>query len=185
MKVKLFDRILFALLLIITLGISLLLMALAIRLFPLADLQSILALLYDGIPNALILGISGLLLLVVTLKLIFSGEKKPEEPTSTLVHSGELGAAFITLSAIDAMIQKHCRADNRIRNVVSVVRSVRDGGVTISVRLSLLPETEIPSLTHELQVSLKEYIEKHAGIIVREVGILIENTSSTPAGRVD
>jgi len=185
MKVKLFDKILLALLLIIALGISLLLVALAIRFFPLVNLQDILALLYEGVPNALILGGSGLALLAITLKLMFSGEKKHQEPTSTLVHTGELGAAFITLSAIDAMIQKHCRANSKIRDVVSMVRASRDSGVTISVRLSLLPETEIPLLTQELQLSLKEYIEKHAGINVREIGILIENASSTPTGRVD
>ncbi|MEL7602331.1 MAG: Asp23/Gls24 family envelope stress response protein, partial [Bacillota bacterium] len=83
------------------------------------------------------------------------------------------------------MVQKHCRANNRIRNVISNVRAVRDGGVTISVRLALMPDTDIPELTAELQKTLKEYVEKHSGINVREVGILVEDTSSSPRSRVD
>lgn len=186
MKVKLFDRILLALLLIVTIALSLLLILLAVRILPVANIQGFVALLYTGNTNAIILGASGLVLFIVSLKLMFAGGQKKEiQPTSTLVQATELGAAFITISAIDSMVQKHCRSNNRIRNVISAVHAVRDGGITVSVRLALMPDTDIPALTLELQKSLKEYVEKHSGINVREVGILIEDTASSPKSRVD
>ncbi len=186
MKAKLFDRILLALLLIVTTALSLLAIVLAARVLPLENIQYFSAMMYEGVNNAIILAGSGLVLFIVSVRLMFAGSKKKEVlPTSTLVQATELGAAFITISAIDSMVQKHCRANNRIRNVISNVRPVRDGGVTISVRLALMPDTDIPVLTAELQKSLKEYVEKNSGINVREVGILVEDTSSNPRSRVD
>lgn len=187
MKAKLFDRILLALLLIVTLVLSLLLIALAARVIPLVNLQAFLDVLYTGANNAIILAASGLVLFLITVRLMFagSGSKKEVQPTSTLVQATELGATFITLTAIDSMVQKHCRANNRIRNVVSCVRAVREGGVTLSVRLALMPDTDIPTLSAELQKTLKEYVEKHSGINVREIGILIEDTASNPKSRVE
>lgn len=187
MKAKLFDRILLALLLIVTLVLSLLLIALAARVIPAANLKAFVDVLYWGANNAIILASSGLVLFVITVRLMFAGSsgKKEVQPTSTLVQATELGATFITLSAIDSMVQKHCRANNRIRNVVSCVRAVREGGITLSVRLALMPDTDIPTLSAELQKTLKEYVEKNSGINVREIGILVEDTSSNPKSRVE
>ena len=187
MKAKLFDRILLALLLIVTLVLSLVLIALAARVIPLANLKAFLDVLYIGANNAIILAVSGLVVFIITVRLMFagSGSKKELQPTSTLVQATELGATFITLTAIDSMVQKHCRANNRIRNVVSCVRSVREGGVTLSVRLALMPDTDIPALSAELRKTLKEYVEKNSGINVREIGILVEDTSSNPKSRVE
>lgn len=186
MKPKLIDRILLALLLIVTLALSLLLIGLASRVAPLPNLQAFLALLYTGFENQLILGGVGLVILLITLRLMFAGTgRKPEKPTSTLVQATELGATFISLSAIDSMVQKHCRANNRVRNVASQIIPVREGGVTVRVRLALMPDTDIPALCKELQQTLKEYVEKNSGINVREIGILVEDTSNNPKSRVD
>lgn len=189
MKVKLFDRILLALLLFIVLLFSILLIVLSVGLFPLADVQQVIHAIFTTQTYVIILGAVGLVLFLITLRLLFfgngGGEKKEPMPSSTLIKAGELGASFITLSAIDAMVQKHCHANNRIRNTISSVNAVREGGVTISVRLSLMPDTDIPELTSGLQASLKEYIEKYAGINVREIGILVEDTSTNPKSRVD
>lgn len=189
MKQKLFDRIILALLLIIVLLFGLLLIVLAVGVFPLSGMLEFIRQIFINQTYVIVLGVVGLVLAVIALRLLFAGggEKKQiaTQPSSTLIKASEFGAAFITLSAIDSMVQKHCRANNRIRSTISAVNPVKEGGVTISVRLSLMPDTEIPELTAELQQSLKEYIEKYAGITVREVGILVEDTASNPKARVD
>ncbi|MDR1620337.1 MAG: Asp23/Gls24 family envelope stress response protein, partial [Clostridiales bacterium] len=70
-------------------------------------------------------------------------------------------------------------------NTQSAVTAVKDGGVTISIRLSIMPDTDIPELTRELQHSLKEYVERYSGISVLEIGILVEDASANPKSRVD
>lgn len=190
MKAKLFDRILLAIVLLFVLLLGLFLILLSVNIFQLSSVQETLRRILTDQTFVIIVGVSGLVLIIVALRLMFAGSgsarKKTEpQPTSTLIKASELGASFITLSAIDSMVQKHCRANNRIRSTVSTISAVKEGGVTISARLSLMPDTEIPELTEELQRSLKEYIEKYSGITVREIGILIEDTSSNPKGRVE
>ncbi|MEL7603041.1 MAG: hypothetical protein AAGU77_07775, partial [Bacillota bacterium] len=105
MKAKLFDRILLALLLIVTTAISLLLIVLAARVIRLDLIQGFAAQMYQGANNAIILGASGLALLIVSIRLMFAGgQKKEVQPASTLVQATELGAAFISISAIDSMV---------------------------------------------------------------------------------
>lgn len=186
MKAKLIDRILLAILLIIVIVFSLCLILLACRVYPADSISSVIQEVYSSTTVAIIVGACGLVLLIIAIRLMFAGTKRKEpQPTSTLIKSTELGSTFITLSAIDSMVQKHCRNNNRIRSTVSNIRALRDGGIGISVRLALMPDTDIPALTGELQKSLKEYVEGLAGITVREVGVLVEDTSINPKARVD
>ncbi len=155
----------------------------------LENVKSFLDILFGNTVYLTILGVAGAVLLFIALRLMFAGTGKKEkpdvQPVSTLVKASELGSTFISLQALDAMVQKFCRNNNRIRTIASSVRAVRDGGITVSVRLALMPDTDIPELTETLQTSLKQYIEKLSGILVREVGILIEDTSISPKSRVD
>ncbi len=187
MKPKLFDRILLGLLLLITTVLSLGLLVLALRFIPLENVQQLIAAWYPQPIWQLVLISSGFVILLLSLRLMFAGGKKRQDPlpSSTLVQTTDLGAAYISIAAIDAMVQKHCRANNRIRSVNSTVLPVREGGVVLRIRLSLMPDTNIPELSGALQKSLKEYVERLSGISVREVSILVEDTSLNPQSRVD
>lgn len=188
MKPKLFDRILLALLLIVTLALSVGCILLALPVVPPANTKATVDFIYSDPMWQWILGGAGAVLLIITLRLMFAGPKKkaPEPmPTSTLVHTTDLGSAYITISAIDAMVQKHCRANNRVRTVQSTVIPVRDGAVNVRLRLGLMPDTDIPALSEQLQKSLKEYVERLSGITVQEIAILVEDTAVDPKSRVD
>ena len=81
------------------------------------------------------------------------------------------------------MVQRHCRAQARVRDCYSTVRAAEDG-VSIGIRLHVLPDTDAVKLTEELQQSLKTYIESLTGVHVRSTDILVENMNATPAGGV-
>lgn len=191
MKAKLIDRILLAILLLLVIAVSLFLIMIAVQIFPARDVQQVVSNIYANPTNAIIVGAIGLVLFIVALRLMFASAGKKAVasapmPTSTLVKANEIGSTYISLSAIDAMVQKHCRNNNRIRTIESVVRGVAEGGgVAINVRLALMPDTDIPALTDELQQTLKQYVESFSGISVREIGILVEDTSINPKSRVD
>ena len=57
-------------------------------------------------------------------------------------------------------------------------------GVSIGVRLFVLPDTDVVKLTEDLKKSLKEYLEGLTGIRVNSVDVLVESMSATPAGGV-
>lgn len=180
MKLKAFDRILLALLLIVAIVCAFVLFGVASRLIPEFMAVDFVSLFYANLTNALILAAVGLVLLVISIKLVFCGRghKKEVQPAVTLIRQSEIGGSYIALTAIDSMVQKHCRQQTKIRDCSSALRAV-EAGVAISLKLSVLPDTDIVSLTDELQKSLKEYIESLTGVNVSEVSILVESTSAS------
>ena len=74
--------------------------------------------------NRLIMGGIGLVLLIRAFRLFIAmGNRKQEQPaaapraTSALILSGDNGSAFITLAAVDSMVQRHCRANPKVKAV--------------------------------------------------------------------
>lgn len=179
MKLKVFDRILLALLLILAIVVAFVLFGVAANLIPEDMANGFVSLFYLNAQNRLILAGAGLVVLLIALKLVFAGrgEKKEERPVSAMIRQSDIGGTFVSLSAIDSMVQKHCRAQSRIRDCISTIHP-GDNGITIGIRLSVLPDTDIKTLTDELQRSLKEYIEGLTGITVNEIGVLVESAST-------
>lgn len=176
MKPKLFDRILLVLLSLFTLLLALGLFGVALKLIPVDILQYYLEIIYQNPVNSLIVGGVGIILFAVSLRLLFARNRKPAEPkqpTATLVRATEFGSTFISLGALDAMVQKHCRSNGRIRDCVSSITTAGESGVSIGLKLALLPDTNIPELTSNLQKTLKEYIQSNSGIQISEIGIMI------------
>lgn len=187
MKLKVFDRILLALLLIVGIVCAFVLFGVSARIIPEKSALDFVSLFYAGTVNALILAGCGLVLLLVCLKLVFCGRERQEpKAEATVIRQGDIGGTFIALSAIDTMVQKHCRQQSKVRDCSSSLRAVNDG-VAISLKLSVLPDTDVVALTEELQKSLKAYIESLTGVNVTEVSILVESTAAQypTAGRVE
>lgn len=186
MKLKVFDRILLGILLIVAIVASFVLFGMAANVIKENMVASFVGLFYMFRENAMILAGCGLLLLLISIKLLFAGRggKKEIRPASALMKQTDVGGTFISLDALDAMVQKHCRAQARVRDCHTTLHS-SDSGVTIGVRLSVLPDTDVVTLTTDLQRSLKEYVEKLTGIHVGEIGVLIENAAALPAARVE
>jgi uncharacterized alkaline shock family protein YloU len=108
-------------------------------------------------------------------------------PASALIKVTDIGITEIAFSGIDSMVQKHCRTNPRIRECISSIRAI-DGSrdsVSILLRISLMPDSNVPELTSDLQKSLKQYVEDYSGINVIEVRILVESVSINLKARVD
>ena len=185
MKLKVFDRILLGILLIVAILASFVLFAIAANIITEDMANSFIGLFYMFRENALILAGCGLVLLLISIKLLFAGRSKKTEvrPASALMKQTEIGGTFISLEALDTMVQKHCRAQQRVKDCHTTLHS-SETGVTIGIRLCVLPDTDVVTLSSELQTSLKEYIESLTGIQVNEVGILVESAPATAANAV-
>ena len=99
-------------------------------------------------------------------------------PTSTMLKSGDNGTAYMTITAIDSQVQRHCRANAKVKECDSVVVPAGESasGISIKLKLSVAPDTVIPELSANLQQSLKEYIETLCGVSVNAIDILIVPT---------
>ncbi len=191
MKLRFFDRFLLGILLIATILVSFVLFGIAANLIQEDMVTSFVGLFYMFRQNALILAGVGLVLLLISIKLLFAGRSKKSEvrPASALMKQTEFGGTFISLEALDSMVQKHCRAISRVKDVHTTLQS-SETGVTVGIRLCVLPDTDVVTLSSELQKTLKETIEALTGIQVNEIGVLIESaaapaTTTTAVNRVE
>ena len=65
------------------------------------------------------------------------------------------------------MVQRHCRANPKVKECESSVTAIENTAVAIALKLVVSNETVLPEFTKALQDSLKEYIEMYCGITVR------------------
>lgn len=189
MKTKLIDRVLLALVLLVVIALSLFIIAVAMRLVTADSICSAIYALTGDITASIALGSGGIVLLIAAIRLLFFGkggrERKQPKTTSVLVKATEIGSTFISLAALDHMVQKHCRANNRIRECFSAVELSGSDGVRVALTLTLMPDSNIPELSAQLQNTLKEYVEQCSGINVREIYITVAAPPSLPKTRVD
>ena len=169
MKLKFFDRLLLGILLIAAILVSFVFFGIASNLIKEGMVTGFASLFYMNTQNALILAGCGLVILLISIKLLFAGRsgKAEARPASALMRQTEFGGTFISLEALDSMVQKHCRAIARVRDVHTTLHS-SETGVTVGIRLCVLPDTDVVTLTADLQKSLKENIETLTGITVNE-----------------
>lgn len=182
MKLKFFDRLLLGILLIAAILVSFVLFGIAANLIKEDMVNQFVSLFYMFRENALILAGSGLVLLLICIKLLFAGKSKKVEvrPASALMKQTEFGGTYIALEAIDSMVQKHCRAVPRVKDVHTTLQST-ETGITIGIRLCVLADTDVVTLSSDLQKSLKENVETLTGIHVNEIGVLVESAAPVAA----
>jgi len=183
MRMSIVDRILLAVLCICGVAVSVLGALTMLRVIPLQDMIAFSQAVYDNLLYAALVVAAALLVTVICIKLLFSGAA-PKTPQSALIKVMDHGAVRISLSALDAMAQKHVRQHEKVRDVKSSVGLV-ENGVRIRLRLSLMPEAVIPEVSAQLQSTLKDYIETLSGINVKEILVYVEDMANLPKPRVE
>lgn len=175
MKPRIIDRILLVLMMLAMIAVAALLLAVATKLLPIEYVIYNATLAYSGLFASLLLGGIGLVLLILSIRLMVAFNARPRAPrvTSALVASNELGSTHIALAAIDHLVQRHCRGSGQIKECASSIYTTQDGGLRVGLKLVVLPETVVPQFSEELKASLKAYLEEHTGIPVRDTSILI------------
>jgi len=118
-------------------------------------------------------GLVGTVLLVISLKLLFSGFKT-KSISETLVESGDLGSVSVSFNAIENLVLK---VTQKIEDIKDVKVNVKDlnSGIAIDMKLVVTSDIIIPELTADLQNDIKEYIETSAGVLVKNVEIKVDN----------
>ena len=142
-----------------------------------------LKLLYENAVVWWIVSIIGVLVVVLSFMLMFSGIRKRKPKTAT-ISMGDGGAINITLNAIEEMATRHIAADAAVRSVL--VRAVpKEGKINIAAQLTVTEGTCIPDVLKALQVSLKAHIETLSGIEVGKITLFVEKTAQLIKARVE
>lgn len=119
------------------------------------------------------IGAVGLILLLMSLKLLLSGLKSQRYP-ETIIKSGDLGNVAISFNAIESLILKLTRDIENVRDVKVHIRKKEDG-ISVMLKLVVNFDVVIPEMSSTLQKSIKDYIETTAGIMVKDINISVDN----------
>lgn len=183
MKRRVFAGIILAVILLAVVAAAFFLFAAAVGLVSQASLTELAGAMGNGIGNSLITACIGFVLLGLVAGYILldrgRGGKRDEAPASAVISSDENGTAFISLSAVDSIVQTECRKTNGVLDCISSILN-REEGISIGIRLAIIPGMEIPSLASALKTSLKEKVELWTGVNVCSVDVLVEQVQGLP-----
>ena len=124
----------------------------------------------------------GAIVVIFAFKLLFIRTKE-SIPPFCLVKTTELGMIRVSTSTLDSLTLKAVRSFQEVKEVKSLVVPEMDQ-VRIRLRLLVMPGVNIPDLTQKIQLEVKSYVEEHAGIIVSEVMVLVDNLYSASATHI-
>ena len=180
MKIKLFDKVVNVLLLLCVLGFGVLCLGVAWGVF-IPDLFGRFgAWLTAGTLNAVIVTAVCVVVLLLCVRIFFvrrrdtAAVENPQAP-GILVRTGDNGAVFLTAAALEEMVLRQVKADTKVRDCTCDL-AFGESSAAVRLHLFLAPDANIPETTAKVQASLKEYVEKMAGISLPEVQCVVEKT---------
>ncbi|MGI6169881.1 MAG: alkaline shock response membrane anchor protein AmaP [Christensenellales bacterium] len=184
MKISLFDRIVLLIFTIIGLFIGVGLILIAIGFWGLNDVSLVFSSIQTDSLTRLLTIIAAAVFVLLCLRLLVLPQGRMQSEQDILLNVSEHGSVRISLFTLDSLAQKHIRSSSFVRDVKVQVVLLKDQ-IKIRAKLSLMPETDIPRITAQLQASTKEYVEKYSGVHVQEIQFFVEDTSLNLKARVD
>jgi uncharacterized alkaline shock family protein YloU len=126
--------------------------------------------------------LSGALLVLAVIMLYFSLRRAPA--VETILLQGPMGEVRICFKAVENLVLKAARSVKGVRDLKTRIVHT-EAGLTIFLRAVTFPDLNIPQITAELQVAVKDYVESATGSNVSEIKVMIENvvTDSVKPGR--
>ncbi len=183
MKISVFDRVLMIFLCLIVIACCALGALVVIGVIPLSMVNLIVFNISQSILYSCILIAVALVLVVVCMKLIFSGGAKPA-PKNVLVSNSESGSVRVSEEALDSIARRHVLAIEGVKDMKCHINRL-ESGISLDIRLVMLSDYSVPEITTKLQHTLKEYIEDNVGINVKSILIMVDSVESMPKQKVE
>ncbi|MDD5596007.1 MAG: alkaline shock response membrane anchor protein AmaP [Candidatus Omnitrophica bacterium] len=147
---------------IIIICVGLALIAFALNLLPIQEINNLLTFLQNGLNARIIIGLSGLLLILISFSFaqLILGRFQREKTIAFTTASGEVTVA---LSAVEDLIK-------RLAGIIPEIRELRPDviatkkGIEVNLKVILRSEANIPELTTRLQEITRGKIQEVLGV---------------------
>lgn len=113
---------------------------------------------------SILLALAGLALIVVELL------PGPREAPTYVVRKDGLGTVTVARKSVRQVVQYEAAQIPGVREVRPEVRNGADG-IHITAHATLAPDSVAPAIGEQLQVSIKEAVQRHIGLPVAEVQV--------------
>jgi uncharacterized alkaline shock family protein YloU len=114
-----------------------------------------------------------LIFLVISLVFLLSGFKSNKDKKSISKYTN-IGEIKISLNAIESIALSASRKLNGIRETKAYVSKMADG-VSINIKVVIFGDVNVPILSEDIQVKVKNSVEETTGIKVNDVRVTVEN----------
>lgn len=124
-------------------------------------------------------GLSALVFLLVSVRLLLAGGRsRTNAVKNTIRHHNEMGDIHISLEAIKNLVEKTTRHTRGVRGVRVTVNHTDQQGLKVFVKAVVSPESNVPSVSADMQRRVHEYIKHTVGIELADISIFVENISN-------
>jgi len=185
MRLKPFDVIVNGILLLAVLALAVLCCGVAWGIFIPTMFAGFGELLTSGLLASILTTVAAVLLLILVLRILFVRKRKPvAEPVAQnpgiLVRQGENGAAYITVDALQDVILRQVRANQKVRDCKCEL-APGEGSAAVRIFISFAPDAIVPEVSTEVQTAVKENVEKMTGVRIDEVQMVVEKALQVSA----
>lgn len=174
------DRIILTIYMLLMIAVSLVIIILPFNIIPVYYINMILSQLSVNWYYC----IAGIILLVISIKLLFSGVKRNGASMGGIIKPSEFGDIRISTQTFESLTLRAARQISGIKDVKVRVYMTQDG-LNIYLRILVLPDINMPNIVGEVQGKIKEYVESITEIAVREVRVDVENVAQVVVPRVN
>jgi len=167
-----FDRIILSIYTFFLAFISIGVILLALQLLPIDVVWAWISRIYGQWEVSLV----GAVFLLVSVRLLLAGIRS-SRGKSMVIHHTEMGDVQVSLRAVENLVEKTARHIHGVRGVdVNVTQG--DHGLKVSIKAVVSLESNIPSVTAEMQAAVHKYIKNTVGVDLADVKIVVENISN-------
>lgn len=117
-------------------------------------------------------------LAVLQLCLILNRKKRADRGFIE-VTSSDSGKVRIAVSAVEQMVRQSVRSIDGINEMKISIDSV-DDAIVIGVDATILSGSHVPSITSNMQRSIRQFVEMNCGVPVRSISVSINAVSAQP-----
>ncbi|SHI42252.1 alkaline shock response membrane anchor protein AmaP [Propionispora hippei] len=168
------DRVILSIYTLLLAFLSLGVILISLRLISLEWVQTSIAYLYGHWEAGLVAAV----FFLVSVRLLLAGVRsRAERLKNTIVHHTDMGDVNISLDAVRNLVEKISRNTRGVRGV-KVFVTHDEQGLKVMLRAVISPESNVPSVSAEVQRRVHEYIKNTVGVELSHIHILVENISN-------
>ncbi|KUO50555.1 MAG: hypothetical protein APF76_07865 [Desulfitibacter sp. BRH_c19] len=125
--------------------------------------------------------------LLVAIWAIYSlqlGFKKKSETSYTHIETTDHGQIHITMEAIENYISRAVVTIKEVKEVKPRIKLLPEG-MALLLKITIIPDTNVPKVTKEIQEKVSEYLREYGGMKVLDIEIVVDKIAQPVRSRVD
>jgi Uncharacterized protein conserved in bacteria len=134
--------------------------------------------LYDGWGVRTAVIIVSAVTLLISLRFLYVALRRGGGAAQSIDQRTEFGDIRISLETVENLALKAASRQRGVQDLRARIR-VTDAGIDISIRAVVDGDSPIPSLSEEMQKSVRDYVEEITGIPVANVAVYVANIVRT------